>query len=161
VSMPDRPSTNPDFGMRSAATSADRAEVKLRYAIGGIAAAALLALPAGAAASQGGQVTSLAAQQCAQEKADIGKKAFRKRYGAKHTMRNCAKRTKGQVTAALGTANSDCQDELAENGLTDFIDDYGEDATDTLDNAMAECIDEAVDEILNPDDYVDDEEEDD
>ncbi len=45
--------------------------MKLRYAIGGIAAAALLALPAGAAASQGGQVTSLTAQQCAQEKAGM------------------------------------------------------------------------------------------
>ena len=64
--------------------------MKLRYAIGGIAAAALLALPAGAAASQGGQVTSLTAQQCAQEKADIGKRAFHKRYGPRHAMRVCA-----------------------------------------------------------------------
>jgi hypothetical protein len=129
--------------------------VKLRYAIGGIAAAALLALPAGAAASQAGQVNSLTAQQCAQEKADIGKKAFRKRYGAKHTMRNCAKRTKPQVAAALNTASSDCQAELAESGLAEFIDDYGEDATDTLDNAMAECISEDADQILNPEDYED------
>jgi hypothetical protein len=130
--------------------------VKVRYAIGGIAAAALLALPAGAAASQGGQVTSLTAQQCAQEKTDIGKRAFRKRYGAKHTMRNCAKRTKPQVAAALDTANSDCQSELAQSGVAEFIDDYGEDATDTVDNAMAECVAEDADEILNPEDYVDD-----
>jgi hypothetical protein len=130
--------------------------VKVRYAIGGIAAAALLALPAGAAAAGGGQVTSLTAQQCAQEKAAIGKKAFRKRYGVKHPMRACAKRTKAQAAAALNTANSDCQDELAENGVADFIDEYGDDATDTVDNAMAECVAEDVDEILNPDDYVDD-----
>jgi hypothetical protein len=135
---------------------ADGQVVKVRYAIGGIAAAALLALPAGAAASQGGQVNSLAAQQCAQERADIGKKAFRKRYGAKHTMRNCAKRTKPEVTAALNTAGSDCQAELTQSGLAEFIDDYGEDATDTLDNAMVECMAEATDQILNPDDYVDD-----
>ena len=135
--------------------------MKLRYAIGGIAAAALLALPAGAAASQGGQVNSLTAQQCAQEKAEIGKKAFRKRYGAKHTMRNCAKRTKPEVAAALNTAGSDCQAELNQSGLAEFIDDYGEDVTDTLDNAMAECIAEATDQILNPDDYVDDEEDED
>jgi hypothetical protein len=134
--------------------------VKFRYAIGGIAAAALLALPAGAAASQGGQVNSLTAQQCNQEKADLGKKAFRKRYGAKHTMRACIKRTRPQVAAALDTANADCQNELAQSGLTQFIDDYGEDATDTLDNAMAECIAEDADEILNPDDYVDDGDED-
>jgi hypothetical protein len=133
--------------------------VKVRYAIGGIAAAALLALPAGAAASQGGQVNGLAAQQCAKERAEIGKKAFRKRYGAKHTMRNCTKRTKPQVQSALGTASGDCQDELTQNGAAEFIDDYGEDAGDSLENAMAECIAEDVEEILNPDDYVDDEEE--
>jgi spermidine/putrescine-binding protein len=135
--------------------------VKLRYAIGGIAAAALLALPAGAAAAQGGQVNSLAAQQCSQEKADLGKKAFRKRYGAKRTMQACAKRTRPQVAAALNAGNADCQAELAQSGLTEFIEDYGEDATDTLDNAMAECIAEDADEILNPGDYEDGEEEDD
>jgi hypothetical protein len=135
---------------------ADGVEVRSRYVIGGIAAAALLALPAGSAASLGGQVTSLTTQQCLQERADIGKKAFHKRYGAKHTMRACAKRTKVQVAAALNTANSDCQDELAENGAAEFTDDYGEDATDTIDDAMAECVAEDVDEILNPDDYVDD-----
>jgi hypothetical protein len=130
--------------------------VKLRYAIGGIATAALLALPAGSAASGGGQAASLTAQKCAKERAAIGKKAFHKRYGAKHPMRACSKKAKGQVAAALGTANSDCQDELAEIGLADFIDEFGTDATDTLDDAMAEC----VDEMLNPDDYGDDGEDD-
>lgn len=129
--------------------------MKLRYAIGGIAAAALLALPAGSAASAGGQVTSLTAQQCAHERAAIGKKAFRKRYGAKHPMRACAKRNKAQVAVVLGTANSDCQDELAEIGDADFIDEYGADDTDTLDNAMAECVAEDTDQMLNPDDYGD------
>lgn len=71
-------------------------------------------------------------------------------------MRACARRTKGQVAAALGTASSDCQDELAQNGATAFIDDYGADVTDTVDNAMAECIAEDADQILNPEDYVDD-----
>ena len=156
MSMPHRPSTYPGFRDRVGAPAADRAVVKVRYAIGGIAAAMLLALPAGAAASVGGQVSGLTAQQCAQERADIGKRVFHRRYGAKHAMRACAKKAKAQVAAALSTANSDCQDELAENGLAEFIDDYGEDATDTLDNAMAECIAEDADEILNPDDYVDD-----
>jgi hypothetical protein len=160
VSMPDRPSIHPDFRDWKEDRGADTAEVKFRYAIGGIAVAALLALPAGSAASAGGQVTSLTAQQCSQERAAIGKKAFRKRYGATHTMRTCAKRTKAQVAAALNTANADCQDELAQNGLADFIDEYGEGATDTPENAMAECIAEDADEILNPDDYVDDGEDD-
>jgi hypothetical protein len=154
--MPHRPSTNRKIGIGRRTPEADRAKVKFRYAIGGIAAVALLALPAGSAASPGGQVPSLTAQQCSQERAAIGRKAFRKRYGARHTMRACAKQTKSQVAAALNTANSDCQDELAQNGVAEFVDDYGEDDTDTLDNAMAECVAEDADQILNPEDYVDD-----
>jgi len=113
-------------------------------------------LPANAAASGGGQVVDLAAQQCSQERANIGKKAFHKRYGAKHTMRACAKRTTPQVLAAVTTANSDCQNELADIGTPDFIDEYGVDTTDSLDNAMAECIAEDVDQTLNRNDSVDD-----
>jgi hypothetical protein len=134
--------------------------VRVRYAIGGIVAAALIALPASAAAQQGSQVNGLAAQQCAQEKADIGKKAFRKKYGAKRTMRACTRRILPQVVAATGTANQDCQDELTENGPAEFIDDYGDDDTSSVGSAMAECVAEDVDEMLNPDDYVDDTEDD-
>jgi hypothetical protein len=132
--------------------------VKVRYAIGGIAAAALIALPASASASQGnsGQVNGLAAQQCAQEKSDIGNKAFRKKYGAKHTMRSCARRTVPQVVSAVNTAGGDCQDELDQIGLADFIDEYGDDASTPVADAMDECVAEDADQILNPDDYVDD-----
>ena len=45
---------------------------------------------------------------------------------------------------------------LAQNGVAQFIDDYGEDTTDTVDDAMGECVAEDADQILNPDDYVDD-----
>jgi hypothetical protein len=122
---------------------------------------ALLALPVEAGAKQGGAVNSLTAQQCAQERADIGRKAFRKRYGAKHAMRACAKRNRAQVASAVGTATQDCQAELSDLGVADFVDEYGDEPTDSVDYAMAECIAEDVDEILNPEDYVDDEEEDD
>jgi hypothetical protein len=135
--------------------------VRVRYAIGGMLAAVLLALPASATAAGGGKVTGIAAQQCAQERSQLGKKAFRKKYGAKHTMRTCAKRTRPQVAAAVGTASDDCAAELAGDGATDFIDLYGEDETDTLGNAMDECVAESVDEILHPEDYVDGEETDD
>jgi hypothetical protein len=51
-------------------------QVRVRYAIGGIVAAALIALPASASASHGskgaGHLNGLAAQQCVQEKANIG-----------------------------------------------------------------------------------------
>jgi hypothetical protein len=130
--------------------------VKVRYAIGGIVAAALIALPASAAATPGGQVASLTAQQCSQERADIGKRSFQRRYGARHAMRSCARRTRTLVAAAVGTAASDCQDELSQEDVVDFIDDYGDEPTDSLDYAMSECVAEGVDEALNPEDYVDD-----
>ena len=60
------------------------------------------------------------------------------------------------MTAALGTASSDCQDELAQSGAADFIDSYGEDSTDTVEDAMTECIAEDADQILSPQDYGDD-----
>ena len=134
--------------------------MRARYAIGGILVAALLGFPTSAVAGQGGQVASVAAQQCAQRKADIGKKAFRKRYGAKHTMRNCVKRTRPKVAAAVTSATEGCQQELAQNGQAQFILDYAWDE-DTVDNAMSECIDLALDDLLAPDESGDDESDDD
>ena len=131
--------------------------MKVRYAIGGILVAGLLALPASPAAGQGGQVATLAAQQCAKERGSIGKRSFRKKYGAKHTMRSCAKRNRARVVSAVATAGQDCQAELSELGVADFIDEYGDEPTDSVDYAMDECIAEDIDEILNPEDYVDDE----
>ena len=97
----------------------------------------------------------MTAQQCRQERANVGRKAFRKKYGAKRTMRSCAKRTMPAVASAIGTASSDCQDELAQVGPADFTDEYSDDPTD-LSGAMDECVAEDVDQILNPDDSVDD-----
>jgi len=130
--------------------------VRARHAIPALLLAALFAVPATSDASQGGPVTSLAAQQCAQERADVGKKAFRKRYGRKHAMRNCAKRNRARVAAVAGTAAQDCQEELSDLGEMDFIDEYADLGLDSVDTAMDECIAEDVDELLNPDDYVDD-----
>jgi hypothetical protein len=133
--------------------------VKARYASGGILVAALLALPASAAAGQGGQVSSVAAQQCAQQRADIGKRAFRKRYGAKHTMRNCIKRSRAKATSTLTSAAQECQQELAQVGPAEFILDYAWDE-DTVENAMSECIADTIGELLAPsnDDESDDDE---
>ncbi len=117
--------------------------------------AAVFALPASAAAGQGGQVATLAGQQCAQERADVGRRVFRKRYGQKHAMRVCAKRHRARVSAAVGSASQDCQADLVDFGETDFIDLYGDEPNDSLDYAMAECVAEGVDEILNSDDLDD------
>jgi hypothetical protein len=130
---------------------ADIRRVNVRYAIGGILVAALLALPASAAAGQGGQVSSLAAQQCAQQRAEIGKKAFRKRYGARHAMRNCVKRNRARAASALSSAAQDCQLELAEVGPDEFILVYAWDE-DTVENAMSECVSATVDDLLAPSD---------
>jgi hypothetical protein len=135
--------------------AADTTIVRVRYAIGGILVAAVLALPASAAAGPGGQVSALAAQECAQERADIGKRAFRKRYGAKHAMRGCVKRTRPKVAAALSAAARECQQELTQNGPEQFILDNAFDE-DTVENAMSECIADTVDQILHPEDWVDD-----
>jgi hypothetical protein len=136
--------------------AADSRLVKVGYVIGVFLVASALALPAGAAAGQGGQVPSLAAQQCAQERATVGKKAFRKRYGQKRTMRSCVRRNRARVAAVVGTAAEDCQAELSGLGETDFIDEYADLGLDSVDTAMNECIAEGVDQLLNPDDYVDD-----
>jgi hypothetical protein len=141
--------------MSPASVAADIRLVRVRHAIGGLIAGAALALPAGAAATPAGQVSSLAAQQCSQERASIGKKAFRKRYGRKGAMRACTRRHRGQVAAAVGPAAQDCQEDLADFGAAEFIDIYGDEPTDSLDYAMSECIAEGVDDLLNPDDSTD------
>ena len=109
---------------------------------------ALLALPASAVAGQGNQVSSLAAQHCAQEKAATGKKAFRKRYG-KRPMQNCVKRNRGKAASALTSAAQECQEELLQIGPDEFIFDYAWDE-ETVANAMSECVAASVDALLDP-----------
>jgi hypothetical protein len=60
------------------------------------------------------------------------------------------------VAAVVETAAEDCQAELSDRGETDFIDEYADLGLDSVDTAMNECIAEGVDQLLNPDDYVDD-----
>jgi hypothetical protein len=71
--------SRPEFPVGNPRRDADIRRVRARYAIGGILVAALLALRASEAAGQGRQVATLAGQQCAQERADLGKRVFRKR----------------------------------------------------------------------------------
>ena len=60
----------PIFGVLTPRTAADTRTVRVRYAIGGMIVTALLALPAGAGAKQGGAVNSLTTQQCAEDYVD-------------------------------------------------------------------------------------------
>ncbi len=128
-----------------------------RNALGGILVAALIAQPAAATAKQGGgEVTKLAAQRCKQERQELGRTGFRKRYGARNQMRNCIKRTRSRARAASQTAATACEAELAQIGSARFIEEYGSDETGF--DAMEECIAEGIDELL---DHGDHEEEDD
>jgi hypothetical protein len=138
-----------------APTAADRTVVRTGYVIGVILVAALVALPASAMAAKSRQTPSLAAQRCAQERASIGKRTFRKRYGTKHTMRTCIRRNRGKAAQALTAATEECQQELAQDGPDQFILDWAWDE-DTVENAMSECVADALDTILDPDDSSDD-----
>jgi len=99
--------------------------------------ALLLALPAGAAGAGGGQVQSRAAQQCKQERTISGKRAFHKKYGAKHAMRACIKRKRPRVASTIDPATEQCQGELAQSGLAEFLDEYLDEDLGTLDQARA------------------------
>jgi hypothetical protein len=91
----------------------------------------LLALPGGVAAgptataSGANLVNALATDACAAEKSDIGKKAFKKRYGAKKGMKACVKRNKADARAAVTEATDECLWELEEYGDEEFYGEWG------------------------------------
>jgi hypothetical protein len=84
-----------------------------------------LALPgaaagASASASSASLVNSLAADACQAEKASIGKKAFKKRYGAKKAMKACVKRARPAARTAVASATDECLLELQDYGEEEF-----------------------------------------
>jgi hypothetical protein len=80
---------------------------KARYLVVPLAAVLLAVLPASAAGKAGGKsVDRLAAQACAKERQQIGKAAFRKKYGERATSRACVRRTRSRVKAALRDASA-------------------------------------------------------
>jgi hypothetical protein len=123
-------------------------------------AALLLAFPVGAAAAGAGQVHSLAAQQCKAgalgfRQAGVPEEVRQEAHDADlHQANPAARRLGGRPgrPAVPGRAGP--------GGVTDFRDDYLDDVG-SVDEAMAECVAETVDELLNPDDYADDDEIDD
>jgi hypothetical protein len=126
--------------------------MRIRVLIAAVAIG-LLAVPTGASAkARSGQVDSLAAQTCSQERQDIGRRAFAKKYGSRHSMQTCIRRNRTRVQNAVNTATADCQADLNSMGIAGFIDEYGDDASTALTDAMDECLADDVDSILNPDD---------
>jgi hypothetical protein len=134
---------------------------KARYLVAAPAAVLLLVLPASAAGKAGGKsVDRLAAQACAQERQQIGKAAFRKKYGERATARACVRRTRNRVKASLRNASDECLAELAEIGPAEFAEDYGSDESGS--DAFAECVNDTAELLLEPDDdeYYEDDEDD-
>ena len=75
-------------------------------------------------------------------------------------MRNCIRLTRPKVAAAVISATENCQQELAQSGAAEFILDYAWEE-DTVEDAMTECTDLTLDDLLAPDDSGDDESDDD
>ena len=124
---------------------------KARHLVVALAAILLLALPSSAAAKAGGKpVDRLAAQACANERQEIGKAAFRKKYGERATMRACVRRTRNRARAALRDASDQCLAELAEIGAEEFAEEYGTDETGS--DAFEQCVDGTAELILEPED---------
>jgi hypothetical protein len=123
---------------------------KAGYLAAPLAAALLLVLPASTAAKAGGKpVDRFAAQACAKERQQIGKTAFRKKYGERATTRACVRRTRSRVKAALRDASAECLAELAEIGPAEFAEDYGSDESGS--DAFAECVGDTAALNLEPD----------
>lgn len=79
----------------------------------------VVALPASSSAA-GGLIGTLAADACATKKAELGKRAFRKRFGAKRAMRACVRQTRDEARRAVDEATAECLWELEEFGEEEF-----------------------------------------
>lgn len=68
-----------------------------------------------------GLVGSLAAADCAREKAEVGKRAFRKRHGPRRAMARCIAANAAAAREAIAVATTACQAELDTWGLDEFL----------------------------------------
>jgi hypothetical protein len=90
-----------------------------------VALLGLTALPGAAAAPGAGTsstnlVNTLATDACVAEKSEIGKKAFKKRYGAKKAMKACVKRARPDARRAVAAGTEECLAELQDFGEEEF-----------------------------------------
>jgi hypothetical protein len=116
-----------------------------------VIAALLLTMPASTPAKSGGKsVDRLTAQACAQERKQIGRRAFLRKYGERAPARACARRTRSKVRTALRDASSECLAELVELGPAEFAGDYGSDETGS--DAFEQCVDETAEWLFEPGD---------
>jgi hypothetical protein len=95
-----------------------------------IALGVALIVPFTSVAKPRGMVGELAAGACASERAEIGRRAFAKRYG-RRPMRACTKRMRGDARRAVRVAAEACQTELDDYGLEEFLLDWDD---------LADCV---------------------
>jgi hypothetical protein len=111
---------------------------------------ALLIVPASAQA-KGGLATKLATKACAQEKKEIGSRAFLKRYGRK-SMPTCVKKARTEARRAVQTATAECQAEVDDFGIDEFLEDW---------DSFEQCVADLAESEMGSDDESDDDLEDD
>lgn len=68
--------------------------------------------------------TRLALKQCRAERADIGKQAFREKYG-KHAMRKCVRAARPAIREQIKAAATTCRSEREDIGGKAFREKYG------------------------------------
>jgi hypothetical protein len=116
-----------------------------RIAIIAITAAGLLLAEQGAATAAPTIPTprQLATTSCKAQKSKLGK-TFHKRYGA-HPMRGCVHKQLPIARQNLSDSAAECDDEIAIDGLTDFIDTWSDDdGTGAYENCVIDGVAPAV-----------------
>jgi hypothetical protein len=98
--------------------------------------AALIA-PAATSASHAKAGRAAAVKLCRQQRAEMGKQAFRHLYGKKHAMATCAAKVQKQQTTNMQNAAQQCKAERDE-GAAAFADKYGTGKNKR--NAFGKCV---------------------
>jgi hypothetical protein len=122
-----------------------------------LALGAIAALPGTAVAGSGTEaaksgssslVISLTSKACAGERQQIGKRAFRKRYGAgKRAAKACSRRLRKQARDAVFEATAECQAELEDYGEEDFYLDW---------DSFSDCVVDYADWVMGGGSFEDD-----
>ena len=113
-----------------------------RIAIIAITAAGLLLAEQGAApaASPVPSPRQVATSACKAQKSKIGSKGFKKRYGA-HPMKACVRKQIPSARQAIAASKAECDDEIAIDGLADFIDTWSDDdGTGAYENCVTDGV---------------------
>ncbi|MDX6615134.1 MAG: hypothetical protein QOD60_225 [Solirubrobacterales bacterium] len=122
--------------------------MKTRIAIIAITAAGLLLAEQGAATAAPTIPTprQLATTACKAQRSTLGAKVFRKRNGA-HPMRGCLRKQVAVARQDLAASAAECDDEIATDGMTVFIDTWSDDdGTGAWENCVIDGVVPTIDD---------------